>query len=106
MSAFRDAYVRYFAQFPTLESLGVNAVAWGAELNAVQPGAFDPVTWTAVTLEGGNASGRSNFAQMELVRALHAIRALRDPTYVNPYTLDIPEPMAGKRIGFVVQLGH
>ena len=108
-TAFADAYVKYLTQFPTLVSLGTPVdgmpPAWKAELDAVSGGAFDPVTFTALTLEGGNAAGSRNFAQMQLVRALYAVRALRDPDFTNPYTLPIPEALAPQPIGFRVRLG-
>lgn len=107
MSAFVDAYVKYCTQFPTLGSLGSGNPpdAWLAELNSVSASAFDPVTFTDLTLEGGQAAGRLNFEQMHLVRALYAVRAARDPAFVNPYSQPIPEPMTGKRIGHIVRLG-
>ncbi len=108
-TAFTDAYVRYTTQFPTLESLGdvVEGVPkkWQAELDLQSAGAFDPVTMTAIGFEGGNSSGSRNFAAITLVRALYAVRALRDPDYTNPYTQPVPEPIAGVRIGSIVRLG-
>ncbi len=110
-TAFADAYVRYLTKFPTLASLGVAdadgfPAAWKAELDAQSDGAFDPVTFTALTLEGGNAAGSRNFAPIHLVRALYAIRAVRDPAFVNPYSEPIPEPIAPVRIGSIVRLGY
>jgi hypothetical protein len=107
-AAFTDAYVRYLTQFPTRESLGEGnpPAAWKAELDAVDPLAFDQIKATSLSFEGGNMAGVSNFEQMQKVRALHAVRAKRDPSYVNPYTEEIPEPMRGKRIGSIVRQGY
>lgn len=105
-AAFTDAYVKYLTQFPTLLSLGTDAATWLAELAAVSPAAFDAVTATSLSLEGGNMAGSRNFPQMDLVRALYAVRAARDPDFTNPYSEPIPEPMAGKRLGSIIRLGY
>lgn len=103
---FHDAYVKYLTQFPTLASLGTDAAAWLAELNAVSPEAFDALFATSGNVEGGNIAGQRNFPAMQKVRALHAVRATRDPDYTNPYSEAPPEPMAGKRIGSIIRLGY
>lgn len=102
---FTDAYVQYLSKFPTLDSLGEDAATWQAELDKVSPTAFDAVKALQLSLEGGNVGGVSNFEQMHRVRALYAVRALRDSAFVNPYTLPVPEPMIGKRLGSIVRLG-
>lgn len=109
-TAFADAYVKYLTKFPTLLALGSAdadgyPAAWKAELDAVSSGAFDPVIFTSLTLEGGNAAGSRNFAEMHLVRALYAVRAVRDPAFTNPYTQPIPDALAPQPIGFRVRLG-
>lgn len=101
-SDFTDAVVHYRTKFPTLESLGVAAADWLAELNAVAPGAFDAITGTNISLEGGNVGGVLNFRQRILLRALHFVRAERDSSYTNPYTVAIEEPRPFKRLGFLV----
>ncbi len=103
-SAFTDAYVRYFTKFPDKASLGEGATpaVWKAELDAVSGAAFDPILMTAGTLEGGNVGGSRNFESMHLVRALYAIRALRDPDFVNPYDNVPLEPPV--RMGAVVRM--
>lgn len=107
-AAFTDAYVKYLTQFPTKDSLGAGdpPAAWKTALDAIDPLAFDQIKATALTFEGGNMAGISNFEQMHKVRALYAVRATRDPDFVNPYSQPIPEPIAGKRIGTVVRLGY
>lgn len=104
---FTDAYVKYLTQFPTKESLGAGdpPATWAAELAKQQPEAFDAVKALNISLEGGNVSGVSNFSAIHHVRALYAVRQARDPDFVNPYTQPIPEPMIGKRMGTLVQLG-
>ena len=79
------------------------AATWAAELAAVTPDAFDSTLALSMSLTDGNASGIANFSALLKVRALHAVRALRDPDYTDPYTLAVPaQAPAGVRIGFVV----
>ena len=101
--AFQHAYVHYLTTFPTLASLGTAAATWLAELAAVTPDAFDSTLALSMSLTDGNASGIANFSALLKVRALHAVRALRDPDYTDPYTLAVPaQAPSGVRIGFVV----
>ena len=104
--AYIDALVHYRTKFPTLASLGTDAATWKAELDSVTPLAFDPITGTSISNEGGSVAGVRNFAQMHKVRALYARRAELDASYTNPYTLPVSEPLAGKRIGHIVRIGY
>jgi hypothetical protein len=103
---FIDAYARACRQFPTLTSLGTlpAAAAWTAAVEAIDPTAFDAITGTNLNVEGGSISGVLNFNQRTLIRALYARRAVLDSDFINPYTSAIPEPLAGQRCGFVVNL--
>lgn len=105
-AAFTDAYVKYLTQFPDKASLGSGDPpdAWAAELAKQQPEAFDPVQARSLNVEGGNMAGVGNFDAINLVRALYAVRATRDPDYVNPYATEAPQPMAGVRIGTIVRM--
>lgn len=102
-SDFIDAVVHYRTKFPTLESLGAAAATWLADLAAVAPGAFDAITATQISLEGGNVGGILNFRQKLLVRALHYVRAERDSSYVNPYTIEVTDPRPPRNLGIVVR---
>lgn len=92
-AAFQDAFVKYLTQFPDLASLGEGdpPAAWQAELEAVSPGAFATIRESSksTSFDGGSyaVSGTAGFAPMHLVRALYAVRAHRDPDFVNPYTV-------------------
>lgn len=103
-SDFQDAVVHYRTKFPTLASLGASAATWAAELAAVAPGAFDPITGVNINLEGGSVGGILNFRQKYLVRALHYVRAELDSNYTNPYSIAIEDPRPMKRLGSVVTL--
>lgn len=100
-----DAVVYYRTKFPTLESLGEAAATWKAELDVVAADAFDSVSATGVTLDGGSVTGFRNFDAKLRVRALHAVRAELDAEYVNPYTQAIAEPIPSQRMGSVIRFG-
>lgn len=104
---YEDAFVHYLTKFPTLASLGTGnpPADWKAELDLVAATALDPVLATQTNVEGGNVSGLRGFEQSHKLRALHAVRAKRDSTYVNPYTLPMDIPItAGRRLGIGVIL--
>ncbi len=107
-AAYIDAMVHYRTMFATLAALGAGTppALWKAELDQVTPDAFDAALATSASLEGGSASGVRNFPSIYKVRALHARRAELDPTYANPYTLPISEPMPPQRLGITVRLGY
>ena len=107
VATYQDIYVHYLTLFPTKDSLGEGTppAAWQAELDAVSPAAFDPALATSMDMEGGNVGGQRNFDQVYKVRALHAVRAKRDEDYENPYLEAAPDPLPGKRCGYLVEMG-
>lgn len=106
--AYLDALVFYRTTFPDLASLGVGAppAKWKAEFDRVSADAFGSVLAVGANSEGGGMSGVRNFDAVQRFRALHARRAELDTDYVNPYTQAATDPRPGRRIGFVVRMGH
>jgi hypothetical protein len=101
--ALQLALAHYALQFPTLNSLGVNAVTWKAEYDRVAESGLSATLVNSTTSEGTSIGSMRNFDQQTLLWALHLRRAQLDDTYTAPFE---PVPMLGaRRLGITVQLG-